>query len=137
RLEGAVPPGRGPHVRRRRPPGAGGRRRPRPAPGARLPATAPADAMTAPPALNVAAPLAEMARRQPDVPALIEPRRRERRWTYRELDAESDRLARGLARLGLARGTRAVLMVPPGLEFYGLTFALFKLGAVVVLIDPG
>jgi acyl-CoA synthetase (AMP-forming)/AMP-acid ligase II len=93
--------------------------------------------MTAPPALNIAAPLAEMARRQPDAPALIEPRRRERRWTYRELDAESDRLARGLARLGVGRGTRAVLMVPPGLEFYGLTFALFKLGAVVVLIDPG
>ena len=32
---------------------------------------------------------------------------------------------------------RTVLMVPPSLEFYALTFALFKLGAVVVLIDPG
>ncbi len=28
-------------------------------------------------------------------------------------------------------------MVPPSLEFYALTFALFKAGAVVVLIDPG
>jgi acyl-coenzyme A synthetase/AMP-(fatty) acid ligase len=28
-------------------------------------------------------------------------------------------------------------MVPPRLEFYSLTFALFKVGAVVVLIDPG
>ena len=28
-------------------------------------------------------------------------------------------------------------MVPPCLEFLELTFALFKLGAVLVLIDPG
>ncbi len=28
-------------------------------------------------------------------------------------------------------------MVTPSLEFFALTFALFKLGAVVVLIDPG
>src|SRR5262249_45248026 len=49
----------------------------------------------------------------------------------------SDGLARGLGQLGIGRGTRTVLMVPPGLEFYALTFALFKAGAVVVLIDPG
>jgi acyl-CoA synthetase (AMP-forming)/AMP-acid ligase II len=30
-----------------------------------------------------------------------------------------------------------VLMVRPGIEFIALTFALFKVGAVVVLIDPG
>ena len=28
-------------------------------------------------------------------------------------------------------------MVPPGPEFFALTFALFKVGAVPVLIDPG
>src|SRR5215212_8290261 len=94
--------------------------------------------------VNIAAPLAELARRQGDAPALIEPRGtrrpgpyRERRLSYRELDALSDRYARGLARLGLGHGTRAALMVPPGVEMYALTFALFKLGAVVVLIDPG
>src|SRR5438094_563543 len=32
---------------------------------------------------------------------------------------------------------RTVLMVKPSLEFFALTFALFKLGAVIVLIDPG
>jgi acyl-CoA synthetase (AMP-forming)/AMP-acid ligase II len=90
--------------------------------------------VTAPPVLNIAAPLAEMARRQPETTALIEGGRR---LSFHDLDAESDRLARGLLRAGVTRGTRAVLMVPPGLEFYALTFALFKLGAVVVLIDPG
>jgi acyl-CoA synthetase (AMP-forming)/AMP-acid ligase II len=32
---------------------------------------------------------------------------------------------------------RTVVMVPPSLEFFALTFALFKVGAVPVLIDPG
>jgi acyl-CoA synthetase (AMP-forming)/AMP-acid ligase II len=34
-------------------------------------------------------------------------------------------------------GQRLVLLVPPGIDFICLTFALFKTGAVVVLIDPG
>lgn len=37
----------------------------------------------------------------------------------------------------MTRGTRIVLMVRPGIEFIALTYALFKAGAVVVLIDPG
>src|SRR5262245_51488290 len=94
--------------------------------------------------LNIAAPLADLARAQPDAPAIVETQGvgvratpRVRIFTYRELNAESDRLARGLDRAGVSRQTRTVLMVPPSLEFYALTFALFKLGAVVVLIDPG
>jgi acyl-CoA synthetase (AMP-forming)/AMP-acid ligase II len=57
--------------------------------------------------------------------------------TFQQLDRESDRLARGLRQMGVIPGTRLVLMVRPSLEFIALTFALFKAGAVVVLIDPG
>src|SRR5262249_12205996 len=49
----------------------------------------------------------------------------------------SDCLAAGLEQLGIRRGMRTVLMVPPSLEFFALTFALFKVSAVIVLIDPG
>ncbi|NBO92661.1 MAG: peptide synthase [Planctomycetia bacterium] len=92
---------------------------------------------------NIAAALKRLANEQPDATAMIHTRGiaqgnpYERRWTYRELDDESDRLARGLMKMGLTRGMRTVLMVPPSLEFYSVTFALFKLGAIVVLIDPG
>jgi acyl-CoA synthetase (AMP-forming)/AMP-acid ligase II len=92
---------------------------------------------------NIAAALVQRAAEQPDTLAMIQTHGiatgtpTERRWTYRELDAESDRVARGLAQLGIGRGTRTVLMVPPTPEFFALTFGLFKLGAVVVLIDPG
>ncbi|QDT89784.1 fatty acid CoA ligase family protein [Gimesia algae] len=57
--------------------------------------------------------------------------------TFQQLDQESDRLARGLIQLGVQPGTRMALMVRPSLEFIALTFALFKAGAVIILIDPG
>ena len=94
--------------------------------------------------VNVAAALATMAESQPQTLAIVQPfgrmrdgRIRYRHYTHRELHAESDALARGLERIGIRRGTRTVLMVKPSLEFYALTFALFKVGAIIVLIDPG
>src|SRR5262249_15265906 len=45
--------------------------------------------------------------------------------------------AAGLSALGLRPGSRAALLVPPGPDFYALTFALLRLGAVPVLVDPG
>ncbi len=92
--------------------------------------------MNSTPFVNIAAHLPEMARRQPDTPAIIFPRGN-RRLTFRELDALSDRIAHGLVHHGIGRGVRTVLMVTPGPELFALTFALFKVGAVPVLIDPG
>ncbi|PKM15632.1 MAG: peptide synthase [Gammaproteobacteria bacterium HGW-Gammaproteobacteria-2] len=94
---------------------------------------------------NIAAALVRMARQQPDAIALRCPGRRGRgglaRYnlavSYRELDARSDAIAAGLARIGIVRGTRAVVMVRPGADFFALMFALFKAGAVPVLVDPG
>ncbi|MFO0804727.1 MAG: fatty acid CoA ligase family protein [Gemmataceae bacterium] len=57
--------------------------------------------------------------------------------TFAELNADSDAIAAGLARSGIRPGMRTALMVPPSPDFFSLTFGLFKLGAVPVLIDPG
>ncbi len=57
--------------------------------------------------------------------------------TFAQLDQESDRLAQGLNQIGITRGTRTILMVRPGIDFFILTFALFKSGAVPVVVDPG
>jgi acyl-CoA synthetase (AMP-forming)/AMP-acid ligase II len=57
--------------------------------------------------------------------------------SYAQLDRRSDALAAGLARHGLVRGQRAVVMVRPSPEFFLLMFALFKAGVVPVLVDPG
>jgi olefin beta-lactone synthetase len=58
-------------------------------------------------------------------------------YTAQQLNAASDRMAQGLEAAGIRLGMRVVLMVKPSLEFFALTFALFKVGAVPVLIDPG
>ncbi|HJT30759.1 MAG TPA: fatty acid CoA ligase family protein [Pirellulales bacterium] len=94
--------------------------------------------------VNVAAHLAEFARTMPDQAAVVVPtsrdadgRRRYRSITFAELDRDSDRLARGLRELGVTRGTRLALLVKPGIDFISLVFALFKAGAITILIDPG
>ena len=92
---------------------------------------------------NVAGALSWQASRQADAPAIHYPtgisggRVQYRSASYFELDDLSDRYARGLREYGIERGTRTALMVPPGLPFFALFFALFKAGAVPVLIDPG
>ncbi len=92
--------------------------------------------MNGPALLNITTHLPLMAGKHPDQPAVIHPKDGVR-LSFRQLNEECDRYAWGLSRLGIGRGTRTVLMVRPGPEFFCLTFALFKLGAVPVLIDPG
>src|SRR4249919_1067318 len=99
--------------------------------------------MTSP--CNIAAALPRIAAERPDQVAMRCPGKRGIRGyarydvtlTYRQLDARSDAIAAGLAKHGIVRGTRTVVMVRPSPEFFLLMFALFKAGAVPVLIDPG
>ena len=89
---------------------------------------------------NIAAALPRLARERPGQVAMRCPGaggRYEVAITYAELDARSDAIAAGLARRGIVRGTRTVVMVRPTPEFFLLMFALFKAGAVPVLVDPG
>lgn len=75
-----------------------------------------------------------LAAAMPDRPAVIAGGRS---VSFKELEAEISLLASGLAAAGIQPGMRVALMVPPSVEFAALTFALFRAGAVVVLIDPG
>ncbi|MFE6924468.1 fatty acid CoA ligase family protein [Nocardia sp. NPDC057663] len=60
-----------------------------------------------------------------------------RRITYRELDRWSDAIAQQLTRSGVGSGTRTIVLVLPSPELYAILFALLKIGAVPVVIDPG
>ena len=57
--------------------------------------------------------------------------------TYDQFEARTNAIAAGLALLGIDRGVRTAVMVRPTPDFFLLMFALFKLGAVPVLVDPG
>ncbi|MBI5239441.1 MAG: AMP-binding protein [Elusimicrobia bacterium] len=78
--------------------------------------------------------LAQAAAAVPDRPAVLAGGRS---VTFRELDERCSRLVEGLAARGIGPGVRTALLVPPGIEFVSLAFALFRCGAVPVLIDPG
>jgi acyl-CoA synthetase (AMP-forming)/AMP-acid ligase II len=100
--------------------------------------------MTMPDLVNIAAYLPKMAEKQPHKPAVSFPTGRDKNgrirythYTFRQLDFESDLIARGLDQVGVKRGVRTALMIKPSLEFFALTFAVFKVGAVPVLVDPG
>ncbi|GAB2499250.1 olefin beta-lactone synthetase OleC [Pseudoxanthomonas sangjuensis] len=91
-------------------------------------------------ACNIAAALPRLARECPDRVAIRCPGKGGRydvELDYAQLDARSDAIAAGLVRIGVVRGSRTVVMVRPSPEFFLLMFALFKAGAVPVLVDPG
>ena len=85
---------------------------------------------------NIAARLEHWADQKPESVALIEMRSGRQR-TFKELEQESSRLASGLIQFGMKSGERVLLMVPYGIDFVTLTFAMFKAGLIPVLIDPG
>ena len=57
--------------------------------------------------------------------------------SFAQLNAECNHYARGLTAFGVSMGDRVLLMVRPGVELIALVFALERIGAVPVLIDPG
>ena len=93
---------------------------------------------------NVARFLNQQAAQQPEALAVLAPLPRGgpasgdyERLTYRQLHAESEQIAHGMAASGLRPGMRTLLMVRPGSDLIRCCFALFKVGAVPVVIDPG
>ncbi len=60
-----------------------------------------------------------------------------RQVTFAELNSRSEAIAAGFQKMGMGPGKRICLMVPPGIDFICLVFALFKTRAVVMMIDPG
>ena len=94
--------------------------------------------------MNIGWTLSDIAAKMPDSTAVVEPAGRDkaglRRYnavTFRELDDDSSRIAAGLHEFGVKPGMRLALLVKPGIDFVSLVFALFKSGAVSILIDPG
>lgn len=93
---------------------------------------------------NIAQYLPLRAEQQPDVPALKVPRGYTATGeidyltlSFAELAAEAAAWQADFVARGLRRGDRTLVMVRPGLPLIAAVFALFGLGAVPVVIDPG
>ena len=87
---------------------------------------------------NIAAVLQKVVADRSEATALVyKTGGRYRRFTFSELDRGRQDFAARLRGAGIGRSDRVMLMVRPSMEFIALTFALFSIGAVVILIDPG
>ncbi len=93
---------------------------------------------------NIASFLPKMAKLHPHGKAVLTPSFKDPHGrtsyvhlTFRQLEEESNQIANGFRHLGLKKGMKCIVMVRPSLDLFVLTFALFKLGAIPVMIDAG
>ncbi len=93
---------------------------------------------------NIALRIEKMAKQIPHQKAVVVPagtdelgRVKYLHFTFEQLDQTINRYASSLQDMGVKPGMKVLMMVKPGLDFFAMVFAIFKLGAVVVLIDPG
>ncbi len=59
------------------------------------------------------------------------------RVDYEQFFTRVRQYERGLVELGMREGDRIVMLVPPGIEFLALSYAVMGRGAVPVFLDPG
>jgi acyl-CoA synthetase (AMP-forming)/AMP-acid ligase II len=93
--------------------------------------------------MNITSQLREHAKQKPQQRAVVFPKKQFFRsgydyqsLSYGELEKRANKYASALNKLGLKKGTKTLLFVKPSLEFAVLAVALFRAGAVPVLIDP-
>lgn len=87
---------------------------------------------------NIAQNISELAAKYKDNPAIIYKKGKQyQECSFAQFHQLSNDYAHGFADEGIKKGTRVIMLVPHSLDFYLIMFALFKLGAVPVVIDPG
>lgn len=79
--------------------------------------------------------LSELAQAHPQRAAIID--RRGKTLTFANLEAEARRLAAVLGERGAQPGQRALLLTPMSAELYVTLAALWRIGLVAVVVDPG
>lgn len=91
---------------------------------------------------NIADRLKSRAEEFPQKIALIRPKlflgiKTQKTLTFEQLYQRVLCYEEGFKRIGITNGMRVLVFVKPGLRLAPVTFALFKMGAVPVFIDPG
>ena len=84
--------------------------------------------------MNIVEVFEETARRRPYQKALIDG---ERFFSFSRLLGEVDRQARRLRKCGFGPGVHTLVLLKNSAEFVATVFALFRVGAIPILIDPG
>ncbi len=93
---------------------------------------------------NIGQTLADTAARRPDQLAIAFPDGRDGNGklkhveiNFKALNQLCDQYAHGFSEYGIYRGQRVLMLLRPNIDFIAVVFALLKIGAVPILIDPG
>ncbi|PAP77815.1 AMP-binding protein [Rubrivirga marina] len=87
---------------------------------------------------NVVERFQSQAEARPEAPAIVEGRGRHRRvTTFADLDRQAAAGAGRLTAAGVGRGDRVLVLVPVSSALYAVLAAVFRVGAVAVIVDPG
>ncbi|MEN8203567.1 MAG: AMP-binding protein, partial [Bacteroidota bacterium] len=81
---------------------------------------------------NITEHLYRIADTLPDKAAFLHPFR----LSFKDLIREIDRYAEGFRNKGISAGTRTIVLISPGLDLFAVSYALFRIGAIPVMIDP-
>lgn len=92
--------------------------------------------------MNIAHLIQEKARLMPEKPSVMMASPLMKHYdypfyTFKEFEERSQRIANRLTKAGVKKGERVVLFIRPCLDFSVIVFALFKMGVIPVMIDPG
>lgn len=94
--------------------------------------------------INIASRIQHFSKETPQKKAVVFPDGKDKNneyiyqhLTFKDLDILSNKYALGFKNLGIKKGTKTLVFVKPSLDFSAITFALFKLGAIPIFIDPG
>ncbi len=82
---------------------------------------------------NITDPLFEFALENPGKPAILYPLL----LSYSDLCSMIDSYASGFIGAGIKAGTKTIVLIKQGPDFFSVVFALLRIGAVPVMIDPG
>lgn len=93
---------------------------------------------------NIASYLPISAAKYPFKKAIVEPITTDsngvvsyKHYTFKQLEERCSKIAHGFHNYGIQKGHKVLLMVTPSLDFLALTYALYRVGAIPILIDPG
>ena len=93
---------------------------------------------------NLALTLAETAQKTPTRPAVVfttgytqADEAQYAQKNFYDLNTLSDQYAHGMANYGIHKGERVLILVSPSIDMIAICFALIKIGAIPVVIDPG
>ncbi len=94
--------------------------------------------------MNVSFLIAEFAKQQPQKKAVVYPLRYDasgkrlyEHYTFFQLEERIQSIAKAFLKQGIKPESKVLMFVKPCLDLSAITFALFRIGAVPILIDPG